>query len=101
MSNLDRRTKAAQIAVSTKAAIIADVGGEANLSTLELLQAENAAMAAAVLRDMQIKWISGEEVSVSDMVSIENTFNRTAAALGTKRRPKDVQTIEAYLKRGD
>ena len=68
---------------------------------LELLQAENAAMAAAVLRDMQIKWISGEEVSVSDMVSIENSFNRTAAALGTKRRPKDVQTIEAYLKRGD
>ena len=29
------------------------------------------------------------------------TFNRTAAALGTKRRPKDVQTIDAYMKRED
>ena len=101
MSDLDRRTKAAQTAVATKIAIIADLGGEQNLSTLERLQVENAAMGAAVLRDMQVRWLQGEEISVPDMFSVENTFNRTAAALGTKRRPKDVQTIDAYLKRED
>ena len=42
--NLDRRTKAAQVAVSTKAAIMSDLGGEDRLSTLERLQCENAAM---------------------------------------------------------
>ena len=61
MSDLDRRTKAAQTAVATKIAIIADLGGEQNLSTLERLQAENAAMGAAVLRDMQVRWLQGEE----------------------------------------
>ena len=54
-------------------------------------------MASAVLRDMQVRWLQGEEVSATEMVSVENVFNRTAAALGTKRRPKDVMGIEAYL----
>ena len=71
----------------TKGAIIAGLGGEERLSTLERLQAENAAMASAVLRDMQVRWLQGEEMSVTEMVSIENVFNRTAAVLGTKRWP--------------
>ncbi len=50
---------------------------------------------------MQVRWLQGEEITVTDMATVENTFNRTAAALGTKRRPKDLQTIEAYLKRDD
>ena len=40
-------------------------------------------MASAVLRDMQVRWLQGEEVAVTEMVSVENVFNRTAAALGT------------------
>ena len=97
MADLDRRTKAAQTAVATKSAIMSDLGGEDRLSTLERLQCENAAMASAVLRDMQVRWLQGEEVSVTEMVSVENVFNRTAAALGTKRRPKDVIDINSYL----
>ena len=97
MQDLYRRTKAAQTAVATKSAIMSDLGGEDRLSTLERLQCENAAMASAVLRDMQVRWLQGEEVSVMEMVSVENVFNRTATALGTKRRPKDVMGIEAYL----
>ena len=99
MADLDRRTKAAQTAVATKSAIMSDLGGEDRLSTLERLQCENAAMASAVLRDMQVRWLQGEEVSVTEMVSIENVFNRTAAALGTRRRPKDVVSIESYLEK--
>ena len=57
-------------------------------------------MASAVLRDMQVRWLQGEEVSVTEMVSVENVFNRTAAALGTKRRPKDVIDIELVLSKG-
>jgi hypothetical protein len=51
MEDLDRRTKAAQIALETKSAIMADLGGEDRLSTLEKIMVENAAMSAAVLRD--------------------------------------------------
>ena len=60
MENLDRRTKAAQVAIETKAAIMADLGGEDRLSTLERIMVENAAMSAAVLRDAHVRWMQGE-----------------------------------------
>jgi hypothetical protein len=90
LADLDGRTRAAQAAEATKAAIIVDLGGEDTLSTLERIQAENAAMAAAVLRDMHVRWLRGDSVSVTEMATIENTFNRTAASLGTGRRAKEI-----------
>lgn len=97
MADLDSRTKAAQVASSTKAAIVADLGGEEKLSTLELAMAENAALTAVVLRDLHVRWLKGQEVSISEMSTLTNTFNRTAAALAAERKPKDALTIEAYL----
>jgi hypothetical protein len=80
MADLDRRTKAAQVATATRAAIMADLGGEERLSTLECIMVENAAMSAAVLRDAHVRWMQGEPVPVSELATLENTFNRTAAA---------------------
>jgi hypothetical protein len=97
MEDLDRRTKAAQIALETKSAIMADLGGEDRLSTLERIMVENAAMSAAVLRDAHVRWIKGDPVPVSELATLENTFNRTAAALGLSRRAKDAMTIDSYL----
>ena len=96
-TDLDRRTRAAQHAREVRNAIVADLGGEDRLSTLELLQAENAAVDAAVLRDMQCRWLKGEPVPVSEMATIENTFNRTAAAVGTKRRTRDITPLREQL----
>ena len=97
LKDLDGRTEAARKAVQMRNAIMTDLGGEEQLSTLERLQAENAAMGAIVLRDLHVRWLKGDEVSVAEMTALENTFNRTAAALGTARRAKDVMTIDAYL----
>ena len=67
---------------------------------LELIQVENAAVDAAVLRDLQVRWLRGEEVEAAMLATIENIFNRTAAVLGTKRRTKDVvPSIEQYATR--
>ena len=96
-TDLDRRTRAAQHAREVRNAIVADLGGEDRLSTLELLQAENATVDAAVLRDMQCRWLKGEPVPVSEMATIENTFNRTAAAVGTKRRTRDITPLREQL----
>ena len=98
MAQIDRRTKAAQIALETKDAIIADLGGVERLSTLERLMAENAAVSAAILRDAHVRWLRGEPVPVSEIATLENTFNRTAAALGLNRRAKDVtKSIDGYI----
>jgi hypothetical protein len=97
MQDLDRRTKAAQVALETKQAIMADPGGEERLSTLERIMVENAAMSAAVLRDAHVRWMSGQAVPVSELATLENTFNRTASMLGLSRRAKDVLDINTYL----
>ena len=90
LDDLDRRTRAFQVAHDTKHSIVSDLGGEDQLSTLELIQAENAAIDAAILRDLQVRWLHGEGVEAATLATLENTFNRTAAALGTKRRTREV-----------
>jgi hypothetical protein len=50
MQDLDRRTKAAQVAVETKTNIMADLGGEDRLSTLERIMVENAAERSGIAR---------------------------------------------------
>ncbi len=97
LDDLDRRTKAFQVAHDTKHAIIADLGGAEQLSMLELIQVENAAVDAAVLRDLQVRWLRGEKVEATVLATVENVFNRTAAMLGTKRRTKEVvPSIDQY-----
>jgi hypothetical protein len=88
--DLDWRTRGAQWVQETRSDIIADLGGEERLSTLERIQVSNAAMGAAMLRDLHVRWMKGEAVEPSAVSTFENTFNRTAAALGTQRRAKDV-----------
>jgi hypothetical protein len=100
LDDLDRRTRAFQVAADAKRAIISDLGGEDQLSTLEMIQAENAAIDAAVLRDLQVRWLRGEGVEAATLATIENVFNRTAAALGTKRRTRDVMpSLDEYTAR--
>jgi hypothetical protein len=99
MTDLDNRTRAYQVAQETKAAIIADLGGRDRLSTLELLQIENVSVDAAVLRDMQVRWLKGDKVLPTEIATMENVFNRTAAALGTQRRAKDATpTLDQVLR---
>ena len=84
MADLDRRTKAAQTAVATKAAIMSDLGGEDRLSTLERIMVENAAMSAAVLRDAHVRWMQGEPVPVSELATLENTFTEALSRAGPR-----------------
>lgn len=99
MSDLDHRTKAAQYAQATKAAIMADLGGADRLSTLELIQVENVSMCSVILRDLHVRFLRGEDIPVAAVATIENTLNRTAAMLGTQRRPRDItQDVDTYLK---
>jgi hypothetical protein len=100
MSDLDPRTKAAQVALETREAIISDLGGSDQLSTLERLAAEHAALAAAVTQDAYARWLQGQEVSLPEISTIQNVFLRIAGALGFSRRAKDVTpSISEYLSR--
>jgi hypothetical protein len=91
LDDLDGRTHAAQFVHDTREAIIRDIAGdEAQLSTLERVAVDNAALTAAMIRDAGVKWLQGAEVDPAAVATLANTFNRTAAALGWQRRVKDV-----------
>ena len=98
MDDLDRRTNAARLALETQDAIISDLGGEGQLSTLERLAAQHAALAAAVVNDAYTRWLKGEEVSLPELATVQNCYLRIADTLGFARRAKDVtKSIETYL----
>lgn len=86
LDDLDGRTRARQHADETREAIVADLGGPEGLSKIELLQAENLALTAAMLRDMQVRALKGESIDPTRIATIENTFNRTAERVGTRKR---------------
>src|SRR5262245_9301341 len=100
LDQLDRRTKAAQLALEAKEAIIADLGGADRLSTLERLACEHAALASAVVADSYARWLKGEQIALAELATVQNAFLRVAQTIGFSRRAKDVTTsIESYLKR--
>src|SRR5262249_14492542 len=90
LDQIDRRTKAAQLALEAKEAIIADLGGIDQLSTLERLACEHAAMASAVTAESYARWLKGEEISLTEIATVQNAFLRVAGSLGFSRRAKDV-----------
>ena len=102
LDQIDRRTKAAQLALEAKEAIIADLGGADQLSTLETLACENAALASAVVTDSYARWLKGEQIALSELATVQNAFLRVAGSLGFSRRARDVTTtIERYLEGSD
>src|SRR5262249_37946018 len=98
MDQIDRRTKAAQLALEAKQSIIADRGGADQLSTLERLACEHAALASAVVADSYARWLKGEDIALAELATVQNAFLRVAGSLGFSRRARDVtQSIDSYL----
>jgi hypothetical protein len=98
LNDLDQRTNAAKLALRVKADIIADLGGEEQLSTLERLACEHAALASAVVADSYAKWMKGEQIALTELATVQNAFLRVAGSLGFSRRAKDIsKSIDTYL----
>ena len=98
LDQIDRRTKAAQLALETKNAIITDLGGLDQLSTLERLACEHAALASAVVADSYARWLKGEQIALTELSTVQNAFLRVAGSLGFSRRAKDIsKSIDTYL----
>src|SRR6516225_5538059 len=68
------------------------------LSTLERLACEHAALASAVVADSYTRWLKGEQIALAELATVQNAFLRVASSLGFSRRAKDVtMSIDTYL----
>ena len=95
LHDLDDRTRAAQLVREMRAEVIADLGGEERLSTMERGATEHVALTAAMIRDAGVRWIHGQEIDPGSVATLINAFNRTASILGWQRRATDV-TPDVY-----
>lgn len=87
---LDGRTAAAKAVRALIAAIEDDLGGAERLSAAEHEIAQRAALAGAVLQDMETQWLSGRPLDVAAYSTLSNTQSRLLKMLGLERRPRDV-----------
>jgi hypothetical protein len=72
------------------------------LSTLEKLACEHAALASAVVADSYTRWLKGEQVALTEIATVQNAFLRVAGAIGFSRRAKDITPdINTYLEKED
>ena len=67
MEDLDRRTKAAQMALETKNAIMADLGGADRLYTMERLMAEHAAPSRSSCHSGRLRPLKGQDVPLAEL----------------------------------
>ena len=65
LNDLDRRTRAYQRVNETRAEVLADLGGESQLSMLERIATDNVAVLNAMLVDVSARWLNGEAVEVT------------------------------------
>jgi hypothetical protein len=88
--HLDRRCLSARLFDRLVASIIADLGGEENLSTVQRSLVEAFASAVVTLEDMNCKLLLGQPIDRADHAAAISNMVRVAARIGTRRVPRDV-----------
>jgi hypothetical protein len=58
-------------------------------------------LAAIVVQSelLEARMVNGEEVDVSKLCTLASTVTRISSRLGLERRARDVESLDAYLKR--
>ena len=98
LTDLDQRSRAYNMAISSKAAITTDLGGESELSEIEKLLVEQAALSSVVVKDAYTRWLAGEPIPLPELSVMQNAFLRIANSLGLRRRAKDItHDLNSYL----
>lgn len=99
LEDLDGRTRAFQHVQSTRKEVVADLGGEDQLSTLERAAVDHVSLLDAMTKDAGARWLKGDPIDVASIATLVNAFNRSAAVLGWHRRSKDITPdLSAYVR---
>jgi hypothetical protein len=100
LADLDGRTNAAKTARALVAELESDLGGADRLSAGEREIVQRAALASAMLRDMEAGWLTGRGLDVAGYTTLANTQSRLLKMLGLERRARDVTPdLNDYMKR--
>src|SRR5207248_2665882 len=88
LDELDGRTASAVKARDLVRGIEGDLGADLSHATRQL--AQRAGILAAILEDYECKWISGQQIEMTEYGSLCNVQRRILATLGLNRKLRDV-----------
>ena len=90
LSDLDKRTKAAQRALDLHERLVAERGGSEVLSVLRYQMTQSVAVLCAMIEDLQAKWISGQSIDPATIATLLNARRREAELIGIDPAPRDI-----------
>lgn len=67
-----------------------DLGGADRLTAAQRAIVRRAAVATAMLEDMEANWLSGRPLDVQTYCTLQNAQRRALTTLGLERKPRDV-----------
>ena len=95
---LDGRSRPAQLFDRLVSSIKSDLGGQDQLSAIELSLIDGYAGACVLLDDLNARILLGQEIDISALSQIINSMVKIASRLGLRRRQKDVTLdLQQYL----
>lgn len=97
MARLDRRTVLGRSVANRYHAVIEDLGGEDNLSTLRRSLVRRFTWFEVMLEGMECRMASGEEVDVGAWTQLTNSWLGIARMLGLERQARRGRTLHEHL----
>jgi hypothetical protein len=97
--DLDKRSNAYKAFTQMVADIEADLGGRDALSTIERTMVAAYVGAAITLQHFNTQLALGQQIDLTQLASAASVLVRIGGRLGLKRRARDVETLDQYLKR--
>ena len=88
LGNLDKRGRAYRKTVEIISALEGDLGGDPTTAQRQLIQ--RAALTAALVEDIEVRWLGGEMIDPVVHATLTNSLRRLLATIGLERRPRDV-----------
>jgi hypothetical protein len=100
-AELDSRTHAAKMWDTLSANIIAESGGESEITTVKKTLIDAFVGMAIRLGDLNTRGLLGEPVDLAELSLAASTLTRLAVRIGVERVARDVTTLSDYLKQID
>jgi hypothetical protein len=97
--DLDRRSNSYKAFTQLTAEIENDLGGRDALSTVARTLIEAYASAAVVLQHFSTQLALGQKIDLSQFTGVASSLVRIGSRLGLERRAREVESLDAFLKR--
>ena len=97
--HLDGRTRAHRLFNEISRGVASDLGGEDRISVVQKHLIEAFSSVCVHLSALNVKLLQGEDVDIIQHSQAISTLVRVASRLGVTRVPREVESLDQYLKR--